>query len=112
MSRAGDDYGTGDTLADFHNNGMIPSWIEALQMDANGRDREVEFSRRNQGEISSGLAADWDFTDISAFSTSSIEIKKSGGTSSTAMGDHENGGRVLPTATNFSLTKLARAHPE
>ena len=81
-------------------------------MDANGRDREAEFSRRNQGEISSGPAAEWDFTDISAFSTSSIEIKKSGGTSSTAMEDQENGGRVLPTATNLSLSKLARVDPE
>ena len=55
---------------------------------------------------------EWDFTNISAFSTLSIEIKKSGGTSSTAMGDHESGGRVLPTATNLSLNKLAKADPE
>ena len=99
-------------MADFHNNGIIPSWTEALKMDAIGRDREEEFSRRNQGEISSGPAAEWLFTDISAFSTSSIDIKNSGGTSSTAMGDHESGERVLPTATNLSLNKLARADPE
>jgi hypothetical protein len=74
MSRAGDDFGTGDTLADFHNDGMFPSWIEELKIDANVRDREAEFSRRSQGEISSGPAAEWHFTDISAFSTSSMEI--------------------------------------
>ena len=81
-------------------------------MDANGRDRDAEFSRRNQGEISSGPAAEWEFTDIRAFSTSSMEIKKSDGTSSTAMGDYENGRRVLPTATNLSLNNLARVDPE
>ena len=64
MSRADEDFGTGDTFADFHNNEMFPSWIEALKMDANGRDREAEFSRRNQGEISSGPAAEWDFIQI------------------------------------------------
>jgi hypothetical protein len=35
-------------------------------MDANGRDKEPEFSRRSQGEITSGPAGKWDFTDISS----------------------------------------------
>jgi hypothetical protein len=70
----GDDFGTGVTLADFHN-GTFPSWIEALKMDANGRDKEPEFSRRRQGEISSRPANKWYFT-IFFFINEDIKIRR------------------------------------
>jgi hypothetical protein len=62
------------TFADFHRDGTQPSWIEALNMDANGRHNNEEFSRRNQDVISSGPAAEKDLTDCNAFSVSSTEM--------------------------------------
>jgi hypothetical protein len=69
-SRASEDFGIGMTFANLHWVGTKPSRIEALKINASGRDKEEAFSRRNQDRISSGSAAEWGFEDLKVFSVS------------------------------------------
>ena len=73
-SKAGEHFGMGVMLALFHGDGMKPSRMEALKMDANGWHKYEALSRRNQDGISSGPAAEWSFIDFNAFTMSSAEI--------------------------------------
>ena len=82
-SRASEDFGIGMTFANLHWVGTKPSRIEALKINASGRDKEEAFSRRNQDIISSGSAAEW--------------------------GVQASGGKGFSTVTNLSLNRLVRA---
>jgi hypothetical protein len=79
MSWAGEDLGTGETLADFHKEGTKRRRRDRLKMEVSGRHKVDTFSRRNHDDISSGPAAEWSLVESNTASVSSTDMMNSGG---------------------------------
>ena len=73
MLGAGEDFGIGKTLADFHKEGTKPRRRDELKMEHNGRHKTDAFSRRNHADISSGPTAEWSLDESNAVSVSSAD---------------------------------------